>query len=482
MKKFDCGECFEMKNLYLYGSGNRCKILLRILKDAGYHLCGILDTNSDKWGIDIEGIKVQNPDILYKKKDVYVCVTFYSSLIDDPIWKLLETKYHIEQSHILTFHNILYDIYRRKFTRMSEPHIQTRQVVLFDATWGLGLGGVETWLKDIIGYFQRYQNGNVYLLTKRNQEKVPNEVEERIIEFHFENSSQFFEEDIYKGIEFIKQHAPCTLVFSRANELLLAACICKERFPDLFKIIMVDHGLCDGMIKDILSYKEAIDYYVCVGSGIRKTLVREGIEKEKTAVMTIPVKMQEKVERSYSINNNPPIQLGYAGRLEVFQKRMDILIQLILELEYRKVDYCFNIAGKGNFEQNIRQFVKENQLDSKVTLYGQIENEKIVDFWKEQDVAINVSDHEGRPISNMEAMVYGAVPVVTDTVGIRDDVENGINGYIVPINDYHSMADKIEYLDKHREILPVFGKKAQTDMRKKMNIDDYMKFWLRIIK
>lgn len=471
-----------MKNLYLYGSGNRCKILLRILKNAGYHVCGILDTNSDKWDTNIERIEVQNPDILYKKKDVYVCVTFYSSLIDDPIWRRLETKYHIEQSYILTLHNILYDIYIRKFTGMREPHIKTRQVVLFDATWGLGLGGVETWLKDIIGYFQRYQNGDVYLLTKRNQEKVPNEVEERIIELYFENSSQFFEEDIYNGIEFIKQHAPCTLVFSRVNELLLAACICKKNFPNLFKIIMVDHGLCDGMTKDILSYKDAIDYYVCVGSGIRQTLIKEGIAKEKTAVMTIPVKVQKKMKRSYSINNNTPIQLGYAGRLEVFQKRMDILIDLIMELERRKVHYCFNLAGKGNFEQNIREFVKENGLGSRVTLYGQIENEKIVDFWKAQDIAINVSDHEGRPISNMEAMVYGAVPVVTDTVGIRDDVENGVNGYIVPINDYHSMADKIEYLDKHREILPIFGKSAQTDMREKMNIDEYMKFWLSIIE
>ena len=158
------------------------------------------------------------------------------------------------------------------------------------------------------------------------------------------------------------------------------------------------------------------------------------------------------------------------------------MLELIEELEKRKINYVLNIAGNGSFRDEIKDFISSRKLENRIILRGLLPRNLMSDFWEEQDIAINVSDNEGRPISNMEAMVYGAVPVVTDTVGIRDDVENGINGYIVQINDYHSMADKIEYLDKHREILPMFGKKAQTDMRKKMNIDDYMKFWLRIIK
>lgn len=472
-----------MKNLYLYGSGNRCRILLRELKESEYHICGILDSNPEKWDMGFKGIKVQNPEILYGKENVWVCVTFYSSLMEDPIWKRLEMEYHIEKDHILTFHSVLFDRYRKQFASMSKPDVKERKSVFFDATWGLGLGGVENWLKDMMRYFQRDrdQNKNVYLLTKKNQE-VSEEVQERIMEFYYEDSSQFLEQDVYKGIEFIQRHVPCTLVFSRVNELLLAAAICKTKFPDLLKIIMVDHGLCDGMTRDILSYRDAIDQYVCVGTGIRQALIDEGVKREQTDVMTILIESAGQTDRAYPLHEGDPLRLGYAGRLEVFQKRMDLLLHLILELERRKVDYCLQIAGAGNYEEDIRQFVKRNYLESKITLCGQINREKIAEFWKRQDVAINVSDHEGRPISNMEAMLYGAVPVVTDTVGIRDDVEDGRNGYIVPVNDYPAMANRIEYLDRHREMLPLFGKRAQSDMQKKMNLDDYMKFWLSIIE
>lgn len=79
-------------------------------------------------------------------------------------------------------------------------------------------------------------------------------------------------------------------------------------------------------------------------------------------------------------------------------------------------------------------------------------------FWQRQDVALNVSDNEGRPIANMEAMLNGAVPVVTETMGVLEDVHDGENGFMVPICDYVGMADKIEYLEKIVLFFPKWGK------------------------
>ena len=53
---------------------------------------------------------------------------------------------------------------------------------------------------------------------------------------------------------------------------------------------------------------------------------------------------------------------------------------------------------------------------------------------------------------------------------------------MVPICDYVGMADKIEYLEKNRTILPKMGKMARKEMILKMDMDKYMSMWEKILK
>jgi glycosyltransferase involved in cell wall biosynthesis len=120
-------------------------------------------------------------------------------------------------------------------------------------------------------------------------------------------------------------------------------------------------------------------------------------------------------------------------------------------------------------------------LSSKVNYLGLLDRKQISDFWKDKDISINVSDSEGRPISNIEAMLCGAVPVVTRTSGILDDVENGVTGYVVPLGDMDKMAEVIAYFDKNREMLKIIGGKAQDSMKKKNDINAYVNRWNEIL-
>ena len=149
----------------------------------------------------------------------------------------------------------------------------------------------------------------------------------------------FSPEYIQKGIDFLKANGPCTIVFSRVNELMLSACLLKRDYPEQYKIIMVDHGSSDGMYRDILSYRKMIDKYVCVSQGIRETLGSYGIPEQRVFSMTVPMQYEKTLERTYSMDSGEAIHLGYAGRLEKFEKRMDIMIQLIEELEKTNVKY-----------------------------------------------------------------------------------------------------------------------------------------------
>ena len=470
-----------MKKLYLYGSGRRCRILLDLIPNSDYQIMGIIDSDNSKWGEKVEDYLITGPEILKKKLDVYVCVTFYSSLVLEPIWDTLALEYGVAYERQLSFHDVLLDIYQKMLNGRKFVTSTKEKKVFFDASWGLTLGGVESWLKDMICWCDQDGWNNFYLLSLKNQSNIHNTVEDHIVDYFYENTPSFSPEYINKGIRFLEQNAPCTLVFSRVDELLVSACLLKSQCPEKYKIIMVDHGSSDGMYRDILSYREMIDKYVCVSSAIRKRLISYGVPAKKTFSMTIPMPYEKKISRTYSINEEETIHLGYAGRLEVFEKRMDVMMQLIGELERRNIKYILEIAGEGSFYQTLKRFIQEEGIEDHVILKGLLSRDSMGKFWQCQDIALNVSDNEGRPISNMEAMLNGAVPVVTETVGVLDDVHDKINGFVVPVCDYKSMTDKIEYLEQHRDLLPGMGKKAREEIVKKIDLDDYMDMWKRIV-
>ena len=43
--------------------------------------------------------------------------------------------------------------------------------------------------------------------------------------------------------------------------------------------------------------------------------------------------------REYSLDNKYPVKIGYAGRIEPIQKRMDCLVDLLTELERLHTSY-----------------------------------------------------------------------------------------------------------------------------------------------
>ena len=95
---------------------------------------------------------------------------------------------------------------------------------------------------------------------------------------------------------------------------------------------------------------------------------------------------------------------------------------------------------------------------------------------------VSCSDIEGHSISQTEAMSCGAVPVITDTSGARDDVIDGKNGFIVEIGNTNQIVERICYLNHHREQLRFMGENAHKSILEKSDILNQKQFWNEILK
>lgn len=163
------------------------------------------------------------------------------------------------------------------------------------------------------------------------------------------------------------------------------------------------------------------------------------------------------------------------------QKRMDLLIKMIEILENSDVNFCMEIAGDGPYREEMQHIVMEEGWDRHVCFLGALDREDIPDFWKRQDICVNIADAEGRCISKLEAMAGGAVPVMTRTAGNPEDIMEGVNGYMVEIGDYGGMAEKIIFLAGHREMLPELGLKAHDTIYPKCRREAHTEFWVKLL-
>ena len=72
-------------------------------------------------------------------------------------------------------------------------------------------------------------------------------------------------------------------------------------------------------------------------------------------------------------------------------------------------------------------------------------------------VSTSLSD-AGIAASTAEAMACGLPVIVTDVADNKKWIDNGVNGFVVPVKDPKSLAEKIIYLLQNEDIRKKFGK------------------------
>jgi len=156
----------------------------------------------------------------------------------------------------------------------------------------------------------------------------------------------------------------------------------------------------------------------------------------------------------------PPAQslrIVYVSRLE--ERKNPLLIPAIdAILKNRGRQVTITIVGDGPLRGQLEKAIG---VQSNFRLAGFLDNQRLHEIYKENDVFLMTSESEGLPVSLIEAMKTGLVPVVSDIPGgIREIVEHGKNGYLVDAADAAAFAGRIEALISSRELYNNMSAKA----------------------
>lgn len=459
-------------NYVIYGASGGGRKVYYTLKNTGIDIDFFVDGDCSKWGSCFEGKDVKNPEEIDKNKHLIIIASELSQeAIEEKLTSLGLYNNIIMKEEILLPH--LQKIEKKYLSVKEEVKIHNEKSVFIELLEGTPQmsDGILSYSMDIASILQSKNIYTKILSTSKFPFPVGKERFFQVIETSYET----YWEDVLKLAIFMEKKLPCVIILNKQMQMLYAAILLKNKYPGYVKIISVVHNDAVCLYKRSVIIKDYVDTFIGTTEYIKNKLIKNNIPEEKIAYKEMPIPNYFMKKRIYSKHINK-IQIGYAGRLEIIQKRADLLIELIKQLELRKLPYEFHIAGTGIYFNKIEQYIKENKLEEKIILYGQLSREKMPEFWNNKDIFVAVSDKEGGCLSMMEAMSLGAVPVITGFSVSYEYVSAPGNGYVVPFGDMETMAGCIGELYNHPNTIKEKSISCIEYIKKHCNYDSYINF------
>ena len=164
------------------------------------------------------------------------------------------------------------------------------------------------------------------------------------------------------------------------------------------------------------------------------------------------------------------------------QKNHFFLLEVAQKLKNSHPDWTFHLVGK-NFEddysRDISTLIKSKNLEKTVFIYGS--KNDIINIINQSEIAVLTSKSEGLPVALIE---YGLMkkPVVSTMVGeIPLIIKDGINGYIVGVNDIDLFYQNIIKLISNDALRIRFGVSLHQTIRENHSEDGVVSKYLHWI-
>jgi glycosyltransferase involved in cell wall biosynthesis len=261
-------------------------------------------------------------------------------------------------------------------------------------------------------------------------------------------------------VEAVCQMAPCVYFPNYDFDMLWAVGV----FPENCRVVFIMH--CDDPV-----YYEAIDQrghimdaILCV-SAYLATEVRRRWPEHAERVHHIPFGVElpeESMIRKVSLEESP-LEVVYCGRLAEEQKRIGDLAEIILNCHARNLPVRFHIAGNGPDEDAFFSRLEAPLKNGRLLRLGKLPHDQVAALLGRCHAFILTSAYEGLPVSLLEAMAHACVPVVTAVEsGIPEVVDEGINGFMLPIGDTAGFVKRLELICGDEAALEACGRAAKA--------------------
>ena len=186
-----------------------------------------------------------------------------------------------------------------------------------------------------------------------------------------------------------------------------------------------------------------IDFYV-TATDEQNRLLKKQFEKYKgvtPTVYTIPVGSLD--ELKYPVINRRAYSILTASRLAA-EKHIDWIVEAVVKAHEQVPQISLDIYGKGGEEPRLKKLIDRLGAKDYIVLRGQ---QNLKEVYQDYELYLSGSMSEGFGLTLMEA-VGGGLPIIGFDVryGNPTFIDDGKNGYLIPVDQKTTAQQKIEAL------------------------------------
>ncbi|MCF7870428.1 MAG: glycosyltransferase [Candidatus Omnitrophica bacterium] len=214
--------------------------------------------------------------------------------------------------------------------------------------------------------------------------------------------------------------------------------------------------------KELQEYKEA-DYISIPSQFVKKTFLERGIPENKLIHIPYGVDLNGFIKVPKTDDIFRIITVG--GNL---QKGTHYLLQAFSELNLPNSE----LIGLGNLSDEMLPFLKKYD-NGKINWVGHKPQKELYKYYSQGLIYIHSSIQEGIALVQLQAMACGLPLICTTNTGGQDLIEDGKEGFIIPIRDVKALKEKILYFYENPGKCREMGQAAKRKVQQGFTWNDY---------
>lgn len=137
--------------------------------------------------------------------------------------------------------------------------------------------------------------------------------------------------------------------------------------------------------------------------------------------------------------------VGHVGRLAP-EKNLSFLMNSVVEYLLRNPAAHFLLVGEGSAKEEMLETLRQRNLIPRTHMQGVLDRPSLADAYRAMDTFVFTSQSETQGMVLAEAMAAGTPVIALDAPGVREIVNDGINGRLLPAEEIGSFAAALAWL------------------------------------
>ena len=226
-------------------------------------------------------------------------------------------------------------------------------------------------------------------------------------------------------------------------------------------------------------FNRAVDGVVAISTGVADSLAAAGVDRQRVTVVHSgvdcerfrPPTSQERADARGALNiSDTDFVISAVGALEQRKGHL-YLIEAIGALASPAASSkvkCF-IVGQGSIHRVLQGEIAVSRSLERIKLLGRVDDPREI-LWA-SDLFAMPSLKEGLGVAALEAMGRGLPVIASDVGGLREVVEDGRSGIVVPPANARAIASAIERLADSAELRSQMGAAARVRVVENYSIE-----------